>query len=425
MKESQMVNTEMLKRWRFKRLPFVNRPIREDSDSLFANREMKLKEIAFAEGHGLVCLYGVQGIGKTSLFHKYRRSVNRRKKDKTDSLYAEIVPQKDRIMIQILRSVLVAIRDDILHVNNKSKLEVEQKLEQMDRIKTTTDALLGKVGAGELVKILVNLGAETSRQTSVVFNPITDANAAEELVPLLSAVNKKAVLVFDNLEKVANIIEAGDYVEQVSQLSQLLEGTFDPDLVTICIAVDQRFIDQINRDDVDEIATHSFQRLVEVNPLSLPDTEDLIRRRLEWTGYTSSLESFIGQTAVESLQNLTKGHPRGIISVLGYAIEAGYERKSLQLNHGLILVSFEKARRAGLFGSKGLGREAINATDVTILEYIRAQGAQWASNESFQNAVGLNKSQLSQHLNQLEAQGMLTSNLEKKGKTRIKMFGIP
>ncbi len=275
-----MVNTEMLKHWKFKQLPFVNRPIREDSDGLFANRETKLKEIAFAEGHGLVCLYGVQGIGKTSLFHKYGRSVSQRRKEKTDFLYAEIVPQKDRLMIQILRSVLVAIRNDILHVENKSKLEVKQKLEQMDRIKTTTDTLLGKVGAGELVKVLVDLGSEKSRQTSVAFNPITDANAAEELVPLLSAVNKKAVLVFDNLEKVANFTKAGEYAEQVSQLSQLLEGTFDPDLVTIGMAVDQRFIDQINRDDADELATHSFQRLVEVDPMSLPDTEELIQRRL-------------------------------------------------------------------------------------------------------------------------------------------------
>jgi len=420
-----MGNTEMLKHWKFKQLPFVNRPIREDTERLFANRETKLKEIAFAEGHGLVCLYGVQGIGKTSLFHKYGRSVSQRRKEKTDFLYSEIVPQKDRILIQILRSVLIAIRDNILHVNNKSKLDVKQKLEQMDRIKTTTDTLLGKVGAGELVKILVDLGSETSRQTSVSFNPITDENAAEELVPLLSAVNKKAVLIFDNLEKVANITEAGNYVEQVSQLSQLLEGTFNPDLVTIGMAVDQRFIDQIKRDDVDEIATHSFQRLVEVDPMFLPDTEELIRRRLVWAGYPDPLEAFIENTAIESLQNLTKGHPRGIITVLGYAIETGYERKSLQLNHALIPESFEKAIRAGLFGSKGMSRSAINATDVVIMEYIRTKGAQWASSEIFQSVVGLNKSQLSEHLNQLESQGMLTSKLEKQGKTRVKMFRIP
>jgi len=111
--------------------------------------------------------------------------------------------------------------------------------------------------------------------------------------------------------------------------------------------------------------------------------------------------------------------------LLGYAIEIGYERKQVRLDHGLINDAFEKAKRAGLFGSKGTSRKAINATDAMILNYIRNNGDQWASNEDFQKAVGINKSQLSEHLNNLEDQGMLASRPEKQGRTRVKMFRIP
>ena len=54
-------------------------------------------------------------------------------------------------------------------------------------------------------------------------------------------------------------------------------------------------------------------------------------------------------------------------------------------------------------------------SDTEILDYIRRQGGQWASNSDFQKAIGLNKSQLSAHLNRLESQGMLVSEKEKRG----------
>lgn len=119
------------------------------------------------------------------------------------------------------------------------------------------------------------------------------------------------------------------------------------------------------------LATHSFQRLIEIDSLSYPDTGELIQKRLIWAGYDGSLESFIDRLGLESLQNLTQGHPRGIISVLGYAIEVGYNDKIKQLNHEQIIKAFEKAKIAGLFGSKGITRISLNESDIRILQYIK------------------------------------------------------
>jgi DNA-binding transcriptional ArsR family regulator len=64
----------------------------------------------------------------------------------------------------------------------------------------------------------------------------------------------------------------------------------------------------------------------------------------------------------------------------------------------------------------------MNMTDAVILAYIRENDGQWASATMFQKAVGLGKSQLSEHLNRLKAQGMLASTLEKQGRTKVKVF---
>jgi len=168
-----MANQEILKHWAFNNLPFVNRPVDRDIDKLFANRTEKLREITYAEGHGLICLHGVQGIGKTSLFYKHGSAAKRRRKSKTDFLYSEIVPQKDRVLLQILRAILLAIKNGQLKVRNKSALKFDQKLSQLELIKTTTESLQGKVGPGEIVRTLINLGVTAKKQTSIAFNPIT------------------------------------------------------------------------------------------------------------------------------------------------------------------------------------------------------------------------------------------------------------
>ena len=420
-----MANQEILEHWAFNNLPFVNRPVDRDIDKLFANRTEKLREITYAEGHGLICFHGIQGIGKTSLFHKHGSAAKRRRKSETDFLYSEIVPQKDRVLLQILRAILLAIKNGQLKVRNKAALKIDQKLSQLELIKTTTESLQGKVGPGEIVRALINLGVTAKKQTSISFNPITDESAAEELKPLLNNIKTKTVIIIDNLEKLANFMEPAQYAEQVSQLSQLLDGTFDPDIITIGLAVDQRFVDQINRDDIDEFATHSFQRLIEIDAFEIADTRELIAKRLKAARYIDGFDSFIEQTAVESLQNLTEGHPRGIITVLGYAIEIAYERKMKRLDRAIIAGAFEKTLKAGLFQNRRKSREIVNDIATEILDYIRKQGGQWASNTDFQKAIGLNKSQLSDHLNRLESQGMLKSKKEKRGGTTVKMFRVP
>jgi len=182
------------------------------------------------------------------------------------------------------------------------------------------------------------------------------------LKPLLNNIKTKTVIIIDNLEKLANFMEAAQYAEQVSQLSQLLDGTFDPDIITIGLAVDQRFVDQINRDDIDEFATHSFQRLIEIDAFAIADTRELIAKRLKAARYSNGFDSFIEQTALESLQNLTEGHPRGIITVLGYAIEIAYERKMKRLDRTIIAGAFEKTLKAGLFQSTLCANESETPT---------------------------------------------------------------
>ena len=406
--------------WGVNKSPFLDRPIGKKTVDLFANRKNKLEDLIDIEDGGLVCLHGPQGIGKTSFYRWFMEKRAKELRGKVDYLTIEIVPQKKRILLQILRAVLEAVKSGQLHVSNRASLKVPEKLDRIEKIVTVTETIQGEASApGVVSQIVAGLKVLFGKQKAQAFNPITDESAAEELRVVFSALNRKAFISVDNTEKLADFYtKTEDYVAAVSQMSHLLGSTFEPDRLTLGFSTDQSFVVHIRKSasSMAGVPSHSFSGFLEVDPLDIEGTRELIIKRLDDSGYSKGLDAFIENSALDELQNASDGSPRAVVLMLRNAMRIGAKTGDKQISGNIVWQAYEALVRSGQISSRKQ-REHTSETDHLLIEFIRENGERSPSDTDLQEASRLKTSHLRDRLKRLEELGFLESR--RLGKRKV------
>lgn len=389
--------TPVLRFWGFKRHPFDDRVLDNADLELFVDRKTEVRRLQNALSNPLSGVFGVQGVGKSSVLNKLSTLT-------CEEGYAVVDVQMSGTSEKLLyRGILAAILREIkagkVNVLAKLKLKVDQELERVQTSIKYTSAVeaTGETGLKAALTLALKIGVKEQEEHSQAQHTEETALALIQKI----AEHKKVpfVVIVDNLERAKFLLNNEDvYFRFITKFAQTVDGVFSDLGIPFVVTLDQSFADRI--DDhlpkAEEAYSFSFGQLIEVSVFPPRDLFEIIARRLECRNWPGTTGDFIARDAFWALALATGGHPRRAFAVLREAMELIAEKnaeKVILMEHML-----EAVRQCG---------EKLNKKDVLILQFLEKNGAHSSSDQNFIKEVGLSRVPLLRRLVELQKKGQL------------------
>ena len=403
--------TKTLQFWGFKEHPFGEGMLEGDSLQLFIDRDDELNDLEDALHNRVTGIYGTLGVGKSTFLNKFATNPSvrglpialvRLPSESGDSLYREI-----------LAEVLTLVLKGRLKVKGGPRIDWKKELVRLDG--TVAYSRTSEFGAQAVFK-----GTISEKQSKETVQH-TESTASRLLRTIIQHASKSFVVILDdfhNLE-MGHAGKGRGYFPVLGRLLTTIFQHFNHRNVSFVVTLDQEIDKHIKRSRSRNGGAFAFSigDFVRIDPLDLSYVFDLIKVRLSIQGWKKEVAHFISEDAFFTLALCGEGHPRRVLRLLRYAMQSVAKSRSknrekkIQQNHIEIA-----ARKAG---------ESFDKTDFTIVRYLASHGPTSASDEAFENAVGIKRTSLRPRLKSLQKKIRLRANRVKVDRTTQVLYSLP
>ncbi len=401
------VLTPVLEYWKFTKAPFEDYTLLQDSLHLFVNRNAELKSLHNSITNRLTGVLGAQGVGKSSLLRKFFYFI----KDKISSIYVRTGVSELTIYREILKELLNSLKINKLKVKKGFSIDVEFELKRLEySIKATKQAQLG-------AKVFI-IDGKTIKTTGESIEAHSEDTACLLIRDIIDNLTLPLIIFIDDLERLkAFVKEKSEYYRFISMLAINIDEMFNKRKVAFILSLDIDYFYAIksNNDDSDNSVGFSFSTFIKLNNFPPGDFANIIKKRLNDSGWKKNLNDFITSGAFWILIYAVQGHPRKAFRILQMAIEFIENQKlPLQITEDCISEVLKSHD------------EEINKNDLKIIKFLSLHGSYSPSDEEFKKAININRSSLLKRLKSISEEKIILK-IETKtiGNTQKDLYSLP
>jgi hypothetical protein len=403
--------TPVLAYWGFRKHPFADFVLRGAELELFVDRATELRRLHNALSSRLCGAFGAQGIGKSSLLENLRQKVE-------EAGYRVVLVQmtgtsENLLHREILASLLEKIKDKTIKLDSSLKLRIDEEVQRIQSsIKHVSET---ETGVG--VRFVAETGTSVSEADEHELPQHTEESALALAARIVEHAKQPFVVIIDNLERARSLIETEEgYFRFVTRFARVIDERMPNSGISFVVSLDRSFVERIESQlpDVEEAYSFCFGALVSVDPFTPSDMWAIIERRLMQRGWKRATSAFVTPDALWSLVITTEGHPRRAFAVLREAMELiaadGAEEQ----------ITLEYVRRAA-----ANCREAVDETNLRILEFLSDGKSHSPSEDGFSESVGVALTTLRPRLAELGENGLLSAERVQEGRVRKLLYSLP
>jgi hypothetical protein len=375
--------TPVVKYWNLLKDPFKDKALSGTRLSLFVARGKEIADLLDGIDNSLLGVFGSLGIGKTSFLYK---SYDVLKADgNCNVIYIDLGDcMGQNIYSALLKELLTAVKNKNIKIK-KGTISVNLELERIESKIIHNSTISG--GANTVIKAEVTDG----RTTEV---PQHTEESSKLLVrTLLEAVDSRLVILIDDIERIKYVMaDQASYLKTVSAFTMTFKELSN-ELVSIVVSLDDHFADLVDneRSIGNGAFSFSFGELIELQNFKPIEIKNIIQIRLTDAGWKKQIQDFIGADTFLLLCAATGGHPRKVFKVLRESMRyISRNDKTTKIDNNILLYGLKQAKYF------------LDETDISIVVYLKENGAVSPSDKNFQNIIGLGRTALADRLKSLQ-----------------------
>lgn len=402
--------TDTLKFWGFKTHPFEEAVLEGDTLTLFINRTEELIDLEDALHNRITGVYGSLGVGKSTFLSQFASGFP--EKNLIVVLVHLSSESAENLFREMLAEVLAYQLDGKIKVERSFKMDSKNELFRLEG--TVAYSRLFEFEGGAFIK-----GKSQKQQTKATAQH-DEISARRLLSNIIKRAKTPFVVVLDdfhNLE-IGRAEKDRAYLPILGRVISTIGQHFNHRNVAFVITLDSEIDKHIKKARSREGGAFSFAigDFVRLDPLNVKDLFDLIRMRLIKNGWNKDVEDFITADAFYALALCSDGHPRRVLRVLRYAMQAVARDKSKNRNKQIQIKHLEIAAKKA--------DEIVDKMDLTILNYLAINGPTSASDENLEQATRIKRTSLRPRLEKLQRRIKLNVEKKKVGRTTQVLYSL-
>lgn len=376
--------TPVVRFWGLTQNPFRDAPLRSRSLSLFTCREEEIADLKDALDNPLTGIYGSLGVGKTSFLNKVAQLLENEKEYRVVCVYLGHCTEAN-LYRELLRVLLQRKNKGAFGLYRGSNINAKKELERLNNKLTTSTT--SKIGAS------AGLVADLSEARAKEIGIHTEETARSMISEVVKKVNAPLVVLVDDLEKVKYFLtdQAAAYLRAVASFTNMLKDIGN-DFVSFVVTLDDHFARLVEEERLTGSGafSYSFGELLKLKNFTPEELAEMIKVRLQKSGWRTRLGDFIRLDAFWLLIAATSGHPRKALAVLREAMKFVHRQERLKVIDVEALV----------YGMKKT-HYTLDETDIAIISFLRKSDGASPSDIEFQHSVKLTRSSLSDRIKAL------------------------
>ena len=384
-KKHTLERTPVVKYWNLQKDPFKDKALSGSRLSLFVARDKEIADLLDGIDNSLIGVFGSLGIGKTSFLNKSYDVL--KAEGNCNVIYIDLGDcMSQNIYSALLKELLTEVKNDNIRIK-KGTITVNDELERLESKIIHSSTIAG--GASTIIK------AEVTDGKTIEVSQHTEESSKLLVRSLLEAVESRLVILIDDIERIKYVLADQElsYLKTVSAFTMTFKELSN-ELVSIVVSLDDHFANLINneRSKGSGAFSFSFGELIELQNFMPIDIKNIIQIRLTDAGWKKQIEDFIGVDTFLLLCAATGGHPRKVFKVLRESMRyISRNDQSTKIDNNILLCGLKQAKYF------------LDEIDISIVIYLKENGAVSPSDKNFQNIIGLSRTTLADRLKSLQS----------------------
>ncbi len=376
--------TPVVKYWNLLKDPFKDKALSGPRLSLFVARDKEIADLLDGIDNSLIGVFGSLGIGKTSFLNKSYDVL--KAEGNCNVIYIDLGDCMSRnIYSALLKELLSAVKNKTIKIK-KGTISVNDELERLESKIIHSSTISG--GANTVIKAEVTDG----RTTEV--SQHTEESSKLLVRTLLEAVESRLVILIDDIERIKYVLADQElsYLNTVSAFTMTFKELSN-ELVSIVVTLDDHFANLVDneRSGGSGAFSFSFGELIELQNFKPIEIKNIIEIRLTDAGWKKQIQDFIEADTFLLLCAATGGQPRKVFKVLRESMRyISRNSRTTKIDNNILLYGVKQAKYI------------LDETDISIIIYLKENGAVSPSDKNFQNIIGLSRTALADRLKSLQ-----------------------